>query len=186
MFMNGGLQTSSHVNERKRTFANVHMFRQTRSHTFTCSAAPRACSQPCVAHSSTPKSQGQLWAGRLLGGALPSHLWVHHRLAEVVVGEVVVVLAHVHHELAVDAEDDEHLELLVRKEGVALHQYVPRTAKYALAEGLGVQCTDLSVHRGWDAREGLCEGWGCIQGLNFNVDAHISRKVCQHLAQNRC
>ena len=42
--------------------------------------------------------------------------------AEVIVGEVVVVRAHELHELAVHAQDDNHLQLLVVEQCVALYR----------------------------------------------------------------
>ena len=85
---------------------------------------------------------------------LISRLAVHDRLLEVILGEVVVlvVLAHELHERPAHAQDDEHLELLVGEQRVALRQHVPRAAQRALAEGLGVQRTDLAERgRGHDA-----------------------------------
>ena len=59
-------------------------------------------------------------------------VWVDDGLAKVVLSEMVVVLAHELHEIPVHPQDDEHLELLVSEQRVALGQHVARAAKYAL------------------------------------------------------
>ena len=46
---------------------------------------------------------------------------------------MIVVLAHELHELAVHAENHEHLELLRTQERIALRQHVPRAARKAQA-----------------------------------------------------
>ena len=84
---------------------------------------------------------GSQWWDPIRWGPVEEVCWgqwgrvqITDRAAKVILGEVV--LAHVLHELAVHAEDDEHLELLVREKSVALGEHVAGAAQHALAERL--------------------------------------------------
>ena len=60
------------------------------------------------------------------------------------------------HEVAVHAQDDEQFELLVLEDRVhALGEHVVRTAKDALAVGLGVESANLAVGGGGHQRDQL-------------------------------
>ena len=55
-------------------------------------------------------------------------------LTELLVEHRAVVLAHEAHELAVHAQDHQHLQLLVAEEGVTLCEHIVRAAQHTLAE----------------------------------------------------
>ena len=87
----------------------------------------------------------------------------HHGLVVNLVRELArdarVVRTHDLHEGAVHAQDDEHLDLVVVEEGVALVEDVACAAQRALAEGLCVEGANLAVRAGappslsWISRE---------------------------------
>ena len=58
---------------------------------------------------------------------------------------MAIVLAHELDEVAVHAQDHEHLELRIVEERIALCEDVASAAEDALVEALGTQCADLAV-----------------------------------------
>ena len=57
------------------------------------------------------------------------------------------------HEVAVHAQDDEHLKLLVAEQRIALGQHMACAAEDALAVGLRIERSDLAVGRDGHQRD---------------------------------
>ena len=83
---------------------------------------------------------------------------VDDRATEVVLRQVVIVRAHELHEVAVHAQDDEHLELLVLEQRVALGEHVAGASEDAAP----ARVDELACNSGPPARTGTREDDGLV------------------------